>query len=238
MLGGRRRGCGCVWARGWREPARVGAADVGGDGHRVRLDGVQEGPAPAAAACRQHSVILEGCCSGGGRAARAVGRRCGRVGVVWRARASARCACGSARVPVECLGLWFVRTVLGLHCSALVVRVYRLGNAGQRVSDVRVQHAAAVRARRSRGAHGAALGPPPLGPFCCKKVVFSLCRSDGCVVPERLCAPYQARSTRFVCDGAAQRVLRHSHHERPPEPPGLGVTLPAAAARASRNRRS
>ena len=172
MLGGRRRGCGCAWARGRREPARAGAADVGGNGHRVRLGGVQEGPAPAEAAHWQHSVFLEGCCSGGGWAARAVGRQCGREGVVWRARASGWCACGSAGVPVECLGLWFVRTVLGLHCSALVVRLHRLGNAGQRVSNVRVQHAAAVRARRSRGAHGAAQGPPPLGSLLLQKSRF------------------------------------------------------------------
>eukprot|EP00966_Prymnesium_polylepis_P248847 5753552-Prymnesium_polylepis.1 len=35
-LGGRRRGCGWLRAGGMRGPARVGAADVGGDGRRAR----------------------------------------------------------------------------------------------------------------------------------------------------------------------------------------------------------
>eukprot|EP00966_Prymnesium_polylepis_P219808 5084762-Prymnesium_polylepis.1 len=37
-----------------------------------------------------------GCPGGGGWAARATGRRCGRAHAVWRARASGRCACGSS----------------------------------------------------------------------------------------------------------------------------------------------
>eukprot|EP00966_Prymnesium_polylepis_P009336 215332-Prymnesium_polylepis.1 len=83
------------------------------------------------------------CCRSSGR---------GRAGAVWRARASGRCACRRvAGVPVECLGLWIVRTVLCLHCSALVMHVYRVGNAKQRVADVCVQHSVAVLARPGAG---------------------------------------------------------------------------------------
>eukprot|EP00966_Prymnesium_polylepis_P018542 426821-Prymnesium_polylepis.1 len=53
MLGGRRRGCGWLRARGCRGPARVGAAGVGGDDQRVQGE-----PAPPAAGRRHQMVIL------------------------------------------------------------------------------------------------------------------------------------------------------------------------------------
>ena len=79
---------------------------------------------------------------------------------------------GAAVAHVQCLGLWFVRTVLCVHCNALVVLVCCVGSAGQRVGDGRAQHAVAVRARRSRAALGAAQSAAPLGSQLLQKVVF------------------------------------------------------------------
>eukprot|EP00966_Prymnesium_polylepis_P128803 2979038-Prymnesium_polylepis.1 len=62
-----------------------------------RPGGVQEEPAPPAAGSRQQMVILWGAEVGEASAARTIGRRCGRAGAMWRARASGRCTCGSIR---------------------------------------------------------------------------------------------------------------------------------------------
>ena len=173
-LDGRRRGCGWLRACGRRGPARVGAAGVGGDGQRPRPGGVQEEPAPPAAGRRQQTVILLGA---------EVGEAGLRVPLGDVADAQVPCGgrvrpvgarAGAAGAQVQCLGLWFVRTLLCVHCNALVVRVRRVGSAGQRISGRRAQHAVAVRARRSRQPLGAALGAAPLGSLLlpCKKVVF------------------------------------------------------------------
>ena len=172
MLGGRRRGCGWLQARGRRGPARVGAAGVGGDGQRARPDRVQEEPAPAAAGRRHPEVTLWGAELGEaglrvllGDAADVQVSCGGRVRPVG-ARA------GAAGARVQCLGLWFVRTVLCVHCNALVVLVCCVGSAGHRVGDGRAQHAVAVRALWSRAALGAAQCPAPLGSLLLQKSRF------------------------------------------------------------------
>eukprot|EP00966_Prymnesium_polylepis_P098913 2290692-Prymnesium_polylepis.1 len=67
------------------------------DGQHVRRDGVHARRA-CSCCCWVPAVIghFMGCRGGGDRAARAVGRRCGRAGAAWRARASGRCACRSS----------------------------------------------------------------------------------------------------------------------------------------------
>eukprot|EP00966_Prymnesium_polylepis_P148737 3436223-Prymnesium_polylepis.1 len=51
------------------------------------------------------------------------------------APAMAGARAGATEMPVECLGLCVVRTVLHVQCSALLVRVCCLGNAGHRVAN-------------------------------------------------------------------------------------------------------
>mmetsp|Transcript_12314 Transcript_12314/g.31985 ORF Transcript_12314/g.31985 Transcript_12314/m.31985 type:complete len:207 (-) Transcript_12314:6-626(-) len=173
MLGGRRRGCGWLRACGRRGPARVGAAGVGGDGQRARPDRVQEEPAPAAAGRRHPEVTLWGAELGEaglrvllGDAADVQVSCGGRVRPVG-ARA------GAAGARVQCLGLWFVRTVCcvctAMLWSCLFVAWEVLGTGS--VMGVRSMRSRLVRfgagqrsARRNILRHW--------GPCCCKKVVF------------------------------------------------------------------
>ena len=197
------RGCGWLRACGRRGPARVGAAGVGGDDQRARPDRVQGEPAPPAAGRRHQMVILWSAEVGeaglhvplgdvadvqvlcGGRV-RPVGARA-----------------GAAVAHVQCLGLWFVRTVLCVHCNALVVLVCCVGSAGaegRTVGDGRAQHAVAVRARRSRAALGAAQSAAPLGSLLLQKVLFS---RGGTTASER----YQLSWT-YTCSSVRRRAGR------------------------------
>ena len=120
LLGGRRCGCGWVRAAGQHGPARVGAADVGGDGRTLRREGAEERPAGASAARRQRSVNSAGAEQKDGELRVllqvAAGVQLPRGGCVRRVSVRAGTAC--AHIVVRGTLLCEGRGCCGLQCSA------------------------------------------------------------------------------------------------------------------------